>query len=197
MKQSLLILFIRNAIAGKLNPAIARLAGEEHAVDVYVQMLGHLEEETAFLPYEKLVLYSDMVEANDVFDPESFEKEIQAAGTRGERLADAFGNAFARGYDRVVLVTGETMEMGQAHIVEAFESLLENEVVIGPSEEGGYYLLGMRQYKPELFEGKEWNGEDVFLDMMLDLQRSNTSYRLLDTLPEVSCNILQGKFSRL
>jgi uncharacterized protein len=196
MKETLLILFIRNAISGKLHPTISRIAGEENALDAYMRMLGHLEAITGYLPCEKLVLYSDIVEVHDVFDPETFSKEIQSGGSKGERLADAFSSAFKRGYSRVVLVMGECMEMGQAHIIEAFESLIDSRVVVGPSEEGAYYLLGMREYCPELFEGKDWEGEDVFLDTMLDLQRSNIPYRLLDTLPEVSYQASRNKLSR-
>jgi glycosyltransferase A (GT-A) superfamily protein (DUF2064 family) len=196
MKETLLILFIRNAISGKLHPSVTRIAGEANALDAYMQMLGHLEAITAYLPYEKLVLYSDIVEAHDVFDPDTYSKEIQSGGTKGERLADAFSTAFKRGYSRVVVVMGECMEMGHAHITEAFENLVDASVVVGPSEEGGYYLLGMRENCQELFEGKQWDGEDVFLDTMLDLQRLKKPYRLLDTLPEVSFHESYNKLSR-
>jgi glycosyltransferase A (GT-A) superfamily protein (DUF2064 family) len=196
MKETLLILFIRNAISGKLHPSVSRIAGEANALDAYMQMLGHLEAITSHLPFEKVVLYSDIVEAHDVFDPEVFSKEIQSGGTKGERLHDAFATAFKRGYSRVVLVMGECMEMGQAHITEAFESLIDAKVVVGPSEEGGYYLLGMRENCPQLFNGKDWHGEDVFLDTMLDLQSMKISYRLLDTLPEVAYHETHNKLSR-
>jgi len=186
MNASLLILFIRNAVEGKVHPTIIQLVGESNALETYLQMLQHLRDITTVLPVEKLVLYSDFIETGDAFDETSYSKEMQSAGDTGSRLAEAFKSAFERGFKKVVLVMGECMELSRPHLVEAFENMNDATVVVGPAEEGGYYLLGMREYVNDFFTGKDWNGEDVFLDTMLDLQQLGLSFRLLDTLPAVS-----------
>ncbi|HEX5002420.1 MAG TPA: DUF2064 domain-containing protein [Bacteroidia bacterium] len=186
MNDNLLILFIRNAVDGKVHPSIIRLVGESNALETYLQMLQHLRDISSTLPAEKLVLYSDFIETGDVFEEDTYGKEMQSGGDTGSRLADAFKSGFERGYKRVVLVMGECSEMSRSHIVEAFENMKETSVVVGPAEEGGYYLLGMNKYVNAFFEGKDWNGEDVFLDTILDIQKLDLPFRLLDTLPAVS-----------
>jgi len=67
-------------------------------------------------------------------------------------------------------------------IKEAFAVLENNDVVIGPSRNGTYYLLGMRKFLPTLFEDKNWDYQDVLMDTLLDLKKMKASYYLLKTL---------------
>ena len=70
-------------------------------------------------------------------------------------------------------------------IKEAFAVLESNDVVIGPSKNGGYYLLGMRKFLPTLFEGKSWLSPDLLMDTILDLKKMNAKYYLLKTLSDI------------
>ena len=59
------------------------------------------------------------------------------------------------------------------HIQEAFDNLDNHDVTIGPAEDGGYYLLGMKTLHPNIFENKEWGTETVGEDTLKDLQNNN------------------------
>jgi uncharacterized protein len=74
----------------------------------------------------------------------------------GARLENAFRKVFGRGYGRVVVIGTDTPWMGAARIGEAFRALAENDVVLGPCRDGGYYLLGLRGFLPEFFRGIPW-----------------------------------------
>ena len=74
----------------------------------------------------------------------------------GERLENAFRQVFGRGYRRVVVIGTDTPWMGAARIGEAFRALAQNDLVLGPCRDGGYYLLGLRRFLPEFFRGIPW-----------------------------------------
>lgn len=185
MSANLLIMFIRNSVPGKVQERLAHVIGEDKALDVYIRMLEHLRRVTSDLTCDKAVYYSDFIETNDVFEAEYYDKFLQSGSDRGERLHNAFSHSFSRGYKKVVIVCSDCFEITRSHIVDAFESLQDSDTVLGPSTDGGYYLLGMRKFLPLLFINKGWNGENVFLDTMLDLRKNQISFRLLETLSDV------------
>src|SRR5229473_1563276 len=79
----------------------------------------------------------------------------------GVRMGNAFRKCFAMGYREVVVIGTDTPWMGAERVRKAFSELKANDVVIGPAEDGGYYLLGMRKFVPEVFRGIPWSTERV------------------------------------
>jgi uncharacterized protein len=183
MSDCLLVLFLEGG-SNDLNPETPSPAAE------------HLYEMSSRLPYEKLVLYPDEINSRDVFSDGGYAKEIQSGGDTGNRLKDAVRIGFERGYKRVVVLREGFADMGQGHITEAFESLLNASVTVGPGENGSYYLIGMNKFYPVLFEGKDWSGEDVFLDTLIDLRSCNIPFVLLDTLAYEDSTASSGRMSK-
>ena len=79
----------------------------------------------------------------------------------GVRMGNAFRKCFAMGYREVVVIGTDTPWMGAERVRKAFSELKANDVVIGPAEDGGYYLLGMRKFVPEVFRAIPWSTERV------------------------------------
>ena len=79
----------------------------------------------------------------------------------GARMENAFRKCFAMGYCEVVVIGTDTPWMGAERLRRAFAELKANDVVIGPAEDGGYYLLGMRKMLAEIFRGIPWSTERV------------------------------------
>ena len=77
-------------------------------------------------------------------------------------MEGAFRKCFAKGYREVVVIGTDTPWMGAERLRRAFAALKAFDVVIGPAEDGGYYLLGMRKMVPEIFRGIPWSTERVF-----------------------------------
>ena len=71
------------------------------------------------------------------------------------------------------------------HLTQAFALLAEHDVVLGPATDGGYYLLGLRQPRPELFLNKEWSTDSVLVDTIADAQRLGCRVALLPELRDV------------
>jgi rSAM/selenodomain-associated transferase 1 len=178
-------MFVRNSISSKVKDRLAGEIGHDSALDIYIRMIEHLQRTTFDLPFDKAVYYSDFIETSDIFDSAHYDKYLQSGENRGERMHNAFSHAFAAGYKRVVMVCSDCFEIGRSEIIDAFEALRDTDTVLGPSTDGNYYLIGMRKFLPLLFVNKVWDGENVFLDTILDLKNHQISFRLLDTLQDL------------
>lgn len=80
----------------------------------------------------------------------------------GARMHAAIVDACARGADGIVLVGSDIPSLPSAHITEAFHALETHDLVLGPSEDGGYYLIGMREPHEHLFKGIAWGSDRVY-----------------------------------
>jgi len=87
----------------------------------------------------------------------------QRGGDLGERLHNIFVDSFPAGYEAVTIIDSDTPDLPRSMVQESFEVLLsqDSEVVLGPCNDGGYYLVGMRKPHPELFENIPWSTAKV------------------------------------
>lgn len=77
--------------------------------------------------------------------------ERQVGSSLGERMAEAFKRGFDRGYERIVLIGSDLADMSTALLNQALDVLQEKDLVITPTADGGYGLIGMRQAEPRIF----------------------------------------------
>ncbi len=85
----------------------------------------------------------------------------QTSGDLGQRMEAAAAGAFAHGAQRVVIIGTDCPSLEETTIAQAFDRLHVSDVVLGPAEDGGYYLIGMQQLWPELFTGIDWGSSRV------------------------------------
>jgi uncharacterized protein len=182
MSQNLLIMFVKNTIPGKVKTRLVSDLGPDRTLDVYIKMLEHIRKVTGRLPFNKAVFYSDHIEADDIFNSDEYDKFLQDGTTNVEKLKNAFSNSFLSGYKRVVIICSDCFELSHSHVVDAFESLRDVDAVLGPTTDGGVYLLGMRKMLPVIFENDSPDPDNLFLDTMLVLKKNNISFQLLETL---------------
>ncbi len=182
---SLLMIFAKNPELGKVKTRLAKTIGNEKALMIYLKLLEHTHAVADKVFADKAIFYSNKVQDFDILDYYKFPKFLQKGKDLGERMERAFGQAFAQNYDKVVIIGSDCIEINSAIIEDAFTALNDNNVVIGPAEDGGYYLLGMDRHYPHLFKNKIWSTPDVFLDTLLDLKKLKLSYSLLPTLSDV------------
>ncbi len=86
----------------------------------------------------------------------------QSCGDLGARMHHAFREAFVRGSERVVVIGSDCPELDVEIISEAFDALRSHDCVIGPSDDGGYYLIGFKSLCRQVFEGITWGSAQVF-----------------------------------
>lgn len=85
----------------------------------------------------------------------------------------------------VMIIGTDCPGVDAALIENAFEALHENDVVIGPCEDGGYYLLGMSRLVPDLFTHIDWSTQQVFGQTMEKIRKNNLSCCMLKTLTDI------------
>lgn len=89
----------------------------------------------------------------------------QIGDNLGERMKNAFLEVFSKGYRYALLIGSDSPDLPGTLMNKAFSSLRDHSAVIGPSFDGGYYLIGFRAnaFLPEVFDGIPWSKPDVFL----------------------------------
>ncbi len=102
---------------------------------------------------------------------------VQKGGNLGERMRQAFTDRFAEGYQRVVIIGSDSPTLPAAYIAQALQS--NKEVVIGPSTDGGYYLVGMQGKVKDIFEGVPWGTESVLSETLKVLKQQQAKAELL------------------
>lgn len=114
----------------------------------------------------------------------------QGPGDLGDRMHDAFIDAFRQGCRRVVLLGTDIPELKADHLREAFSRLIDQDLVLGPSTDGGYWLMGLRR-PLDLFRGIEW-GTGKVLEQTLTLDNGDSlnvfqleTLRDLDTVEDL------------
>ena len=108
----------------------------------------------------------------------------QAKGDLGERMSSAFFDAFRGGARRVVLLGTDIAELKAVNLVQAFEALVENDLVIGPTADGGYWLIGLNRSAP-LFEGIDWGTGAVLGQTRALASEQGLRVKELDVLTDI------------
>ncbi len=181
-----LIIFVKNEEVGKTKTRLAASIGDEQALEVYRKLLEWTVEQTRDLEVVKEVWYSRFVAENDIWETGDYKKELQVGKNLGERMSNAFRESFGEeSFEKVVIIGSDCAELTSGVIQEAFQKLEEYEFVIGPAEDGGYYLLGMRNYHREVFEGIEWSTGSVFDKTIEKIRELSAGYATLEQLNDV------------
>ena len=100
-------------------------------------------------------------------------------------MLHAFSILFQQGYQKIIIIGTDCFELSSSILLDAFTALDNNEVVIGPSADGGYYLLGMQQLFPFLFEEKAWSTDTVYDSTIQQLKMHQISYYTLPILNDI------------
>lgn len=133
-----------------------------------------------FSPKEKMAEMADWLGDGHDFYP-------QNGNDLGERITDAFETIARLGARKAIIIGSDTPMLDKTVIQQAFTLLDTSDVVIGPTTDGGYYLLGLsflthgfeRFANGKIFSGISWSTKEVFTETIDRLERSRLKYRLL------------------
>lgn len=189
-----LIVFVKNPVRGKVKTRVAATVGDEKAVEVYVELLNHTKRviQEWFLTREEsqkkkvVIYYGDFVNREDVWSNVGFLKKMQpSVPDLGARMKAAFEEELNEDAERVVIVGSDCLALCAHHLSHAFSKLQQYDVVIGPADDGGYYLLGMKQMYAFLFENKSWSQPSLLAETLADAEAHLTTVGLGETLSDI------------
>jgi len=183
MSKTLVMVFTRNPELRKVKTRLAKTIGDEAALKIYKFLLAHAEKTIRQVSGDKAAYYSETIEKNDLWNCDIYQKYQQKGEHLGARMQNAFANSFDLDYDKVVIVASDLYTITSKHIETAFKQLDQHDVVIGPSPDGGYYLLGMKQLHKHVFTERAWGTDTVLSDTLSDLK--NIDVHLLEELNDI------------
>src|SRR5499426_1312002 len=172
---------VKTRLSGALSPEEARRLYIAFLSDTFALMEEVMEER------EELTIALCYTPEGE---EEAFE-EVEREGSlmfpqRGEdlgaRLTNCFANLFALGFQSVVVIGADSPTLPGEHVFDAFECFeTDDDVVIGPTEDGGYYLVGMRKLHERIFEDIPWGDDGA---MEATIERAREAELNLVLLPE-------------
>lgn len=183
--KKLLMIFVKNPEKGEVKTRLAASVGNDKAYNIYLKLLEYTVETAENVRADKQIWYSSFVDESDGFGGEGIDKKLQLGRDLGERMRNAFRHGFDEKYDKIVIIGSDCPGVSEEFIEKAFLKLESHNVVIGPSEDGGYYLLGMNRYYPELFRQIEWSTEDVLRETVSKMEEHGISYASLPELNDI------------
>ena len=194
--KNLLLIFIKNPKPGKVKTRLAETVGKDKAYQIYLDLLNYTISEAMKVDSARQVWYSSYIDRDDKIDEDSFQKSVQSGKDLGEKMMNAFAQGFKDGYGKIVIIGSDCPEIAASIIEDAFEKLDECDVVLGPSEDGGYYLLGMRQLIPELFSNIDWSTERVLQQTMFAIQQKKLTWHQLPVLNDIDTeeDLIKSRF---
>lgn len=185
-----LIVFTRYPEAGKVKTRLIPALGAAAAAALHQRMVEHtLEKARALRQGKKLAIevwftggsisqMQDWLGTDVAYHP-------QTSGDLGDRMASAFKSAFSKDYDAAVIVGTDCPDLNSTLLGKSFDVLQQHELVLGPAIDGGYYLVGLRRFVPELFESIAWSTQAVLGQTLAIAQQLDLAPVLLDCLSDV------------
>ena len=179
-----LIIFIKNPEKGKVKTRLAATVGDDKALAIYKALLQHTREIALATDVVKLLFYSTQIDRADMWQERDFHKFIQQGDDLGARMSNAFAEAFSQ-HDKVVIIGLDCASLTSDILATAFQALDHHDFVIGPATDGGYYLLGMRQFHPDLFSDMAWSTDNVFTETKKRIKKHGANCYILPLLSDI------------
>ncbi|WP_304233311.1 TIGR04282 family arsenosugar biosynthesis glycosyltransferase [Jiulongibacter sediminis] len=194
MKEALII-FIKNPELGKVKTRLASTIGDEKALEIYKLLMKHTREIAQNVAVDRHVFYSQFIDENDEWTNSDFYKHLQNQDPDlGLKMFSSFHDLWKKGYEKVLIIGSDCLELTKDTVKDAFVLLNEQEAVIGPAKDGGYYSIGFNfnlldqkteKVMADVFLNKTWSHEDVFTEAMSALNSNNLRRAKLPLLSDV------------
>ncbi len=186
-----LIVFTRYPEAGKTKTRLIPALGAEGAAALQMQMTEHTLATIHQLKRRGMPLAVDVRFAGG--DPSQMQAWLglqwdytpQGEGTLGDRLCRAFQEAFSRGATAVLAIGIDCPDITTEILTEAFSHLEASDVVIGPAKDGGYYLIGLSRFIPDVFRDINWGTETVLQQTLNWVKQLSLNAAQLEVLADI------------
>jgi uncharacterized protein len=184
-----ILFFTKFPYPGRVKSRLSKRLGEDKAAQIYRLLLlknwqnilqTNLPFSIEFSPTESLADFKTLLGFQHEYNTQSGE-DI------GRRMANAFTTCFQQEYDAAILIGGDLPQMSVKLLLEAAHSLNNSDAVLGPSEDGGYYLIGFRQecFDLNYFVGVKWSTDTVFQQTKDKIHESGKTLHLIDKFNDI------------
>lgn len=176
-----LIIFTREPVPGKTKTRLMPYLSPQQCADLHLCFLRDINHEACKTGADIIVSFDgeEMVLLESVFGKDC--KYIRQHGDGlGARMEEAIRYVLGLGYEKAVLIGTDIPEIKAGSLTKAFDLLDAGDVVLGPTVDGGYYLIGMKKLYPEAFNIKKYGGGTVLEETLQTLKGCGASVSLAD-----------------
>jgi len=166
---------------GRVKTRLAASIGAEHAASIYAASLRTLLERFGRFPAHRRLLITPPDKQAEFIEIASARWTVgaQSDGDLGQRMESYFAGAFRDGQRRTVLIGSDSPTLPLEYIETAFDLLQHHRVVLGPADDGGYYLVGASEQVPPIFSRMHWSTASVWERTVERLESHSISWTSL------------------
>ena len=187
LKKNRLIIFAREPRSGRVKTRLKKVLGPIHTTSLYKAFVKDVLQACRQVSCTQRVIYhtgSRKIPFLGQFK-KHFEYQRQSGNDLGQRMLHAFSESKNKGFEKIVIVGTDTPHISPTIIRKAFHKLSRYNVVLGPSRDGGYYLIGLNDVIPGLFSGIRWGTQGVLLATIQKARRLKKKVCQLQPLDDI------------
>lgn len=189
MKKTGVLIFIKYPFFGEVKSRLSINFGKNLTVTLYQKFVQDSLEMLKRTNYSVIICYypQDRIIEFKKWLGNKFEFIPQEGNNLGERLKNCFIKGFELGYNNLVVIGSDSPDLSEKIIHESIEKLNDYETVIGPSEDGGYYLIGFtnQSFSQKVFDNINWSTSGVFEETIYKLKSERKKIFILEKWHDV------------
>lgn len=184
-----IIIMAKDHFNSKVKTRLAKSIGEEAARGIYTRLLyDSLHKFVDPVSNDFKIILSLSTKTGEKYFKEAYPEffiDIQCPGNIGVRMHHALLSAFDKGAEKAVLIGTDVPGINWSILNQAFENVNDQSVVIGPTRDGGYYLVGMANPGVNIFKNVTWSSPEVLCQTIRNIEKQNFSAVLLPELMDI------------
>jgi rSAM/selenodomain-associated transferase 1 len=182
MHKSAILILIKDPDMGPVKKPLAKPVSDDKVLTVYEQMLQHAQLITKTLSTDKFLYYDKKIDTKDIWPNDIYIKKKQSGTDMASRITNAFEAVFKLGYEHIIIIGSDCLELDERIIRLAFRQLEYFDTVLGPAKNGGFYLLGMNNLYTDILKGSGWQTSALTPAILKSIQTLNKTCFMLSEL---------------
>jgi rSAM/selenodomain-associated transferase 1 len=186
--QQLLIVFAKAPVEAQCKTRLIPLLGESGATEFYKDLLQHCLHRVSQLDNTDIALYVTPHTQHPFIQQLATNYGTALQAQQGKDLGERMHHAMQQGlqaYQRVVLIGSDCPDITAHYLEQAFATLQQSELVIGPAKDGGYVLIGGQRISTDIFANTHWGNEQVLAQCLQNIHHAGYSHQCLPTLQDI------------
>lgn len=187
MRTPLIIVMLKAPQLGLTKTRLAAEIGADAALAAYRTLLGYVLPTLASLDWPVQLRFTpdDAGRELETWRQPGWQLTPQGPGDLGERLDRAVVGAVEAGFDRIVVIGADCPYLESRDFQETSTALADHDLVLGPAEDGGYWLIGLSRHAPQIFQSIPWSTDQVLATTLAAAAQAGLRTHLLRRLSDV------------
>ena len=190
---SIIIVLAKAPILGEVKTRIGKNIGMERSKWIYEQLLSHTSNVTKKTKIKTVLFKNKNHEKLETLFKHSIASKFQLGRSLGEKMENAFQWAFKKKYKKIILIGADLWTLNEKIIIDSFKLLDKFNLVIGPSYDGGYFLIGMKKPNENIFKNIPWSTNNVLEKTISKMKTRKISFleiaKDIDSFSDLKSNL--------